>query len=84
MGILQRKRPADKSEADRQKVINYKKFFSSEDGKDVIIDLMDKYYILHSHDGSIFSEGQRSVVLYILKQANMDMVMFDKLLKGEI
>lgn len=79
-----RRRPEEKSEADRQKMIAYKQTFGSAQGREVLIDLMNRYYVLTSHNGKKREEGQRSVVLDIMTRANVDMVQFDKLLKGEI
>lgn len=81
---LPRKQGTDKGETDRQRIINYKKFFLSPEGKDVLFDLMNRYHILNSHAGDAFKEGQRSVVLHILKETNTDLAVLDKLLRGEI
>lgn len=69
----------------RDKIITYKKLFrGSKEGMEVLFDLMNKYHMLNAHDGKEFAEGQRSVVLYILKQCNVNIEEFDKLLKGEL
>lgn len=81
--LLNRKKSKDRVEADRQRVISYKKFFSSPEGKDVLFDLMNKFHILNTHNGNVFSEGQRSVVLHMMAQANIDLVQYDKIIKGE-
>ncbi len=86
-----RKRLEDKSADDRQKIIEYKKFFSSEEGKSILFDLMNRYYVLNPlpTDGRTEfqvarAEGQRTVVIDILTRCNVDMAQFDKLLKGEL
>ena len=67
----------------RELIITYKRAFSSAEGKVALYDLMDRYHMLNTHKGDDFKEGQRSVVLYILSQCNINLVEFDKLLKGE-
>lgn len=86
--LLSRKRLADKAEQDRQRAVNYKRFFGSPEGRDVLFDLMNRYHILNPSPGKdahelAVAEGQRRVVLYILSQANVDLVQLDKILKGE-
>lgn len=76
-------------EDQRQRYINFKKFFGGDHGKDVLMDLMNKFYVLDPLPDTIDplalarAEGNREVVLYILKRANMDIATLDKLLKGE-
>lgn len=73
----------------RERILNYKKFFGEAHGKEVMIDLMNKFYILsplpESSDPLALAraEGKREVVLYLLSRANMDMNQLDKILKGE-
>ena len=83
MAFLSRKKPADQQEASRQLLISYKKFFGSAEGKDVLFDLMNRFHILNSHGGEALKEGERSVVLYILNRANVDLVQYDKIIRGE-
>ena len=77
------------NEATRQKVIAFKNFFGSDFGKAVMLDLMNKFYILTPlpTEGTEFekgrAEGKRDAVLYLLGQAHMDMARFDKVLKGD-
>lgn len=86
---LNRKTLEDKSEDDRQKVLAYKKCFSSEEGKHVLFDLMNRYHILNPtpvgqnnfQQGKF--EGQRTVVLDILSRCNVNMAEFDKIIRGE-
>ncbi len=77
------KKEKDGSEQ-RDRVVSYKKTFGTEDGRIVLFDLMDKFHILNSHGGDPFKEGQRSVVVGILSQSNINLEQFDKLLKGEV
>jgi hypothetical protein len=74
-----------KQESDvRDRVIAYKNTFGSEMGKKVLFDLMNRYHILNDHGGDMHAEGQRAVVLHILKQCNINIEELDKLLKGEL
>ena len=76
-------------EAQRQKAINFKKYFGSDDGREVMLDIMNKYYVLSPlprlADGHVdeVAEGQREVVLYILNRANVTMEDLDRILKGD-
>jgi hypothetical protein len=71
------------AEEQRQRVILYKRVFGSPEGKEVLFDLCNRYHLLNGHKGDVHSEGQRSVVLWILNQAHVDMKALDELLKGE-
>ena len=73
----------DKEVEARDRIIQYKKVFSSQDGKEVLFDLMNKNFILYSHKGDAFSEGRRAAVLDILSMCNINLSEFDRLLKGE-
>lgn len=73
-----------KQREQRERILTFKKVFGGPDGKEILYDLMNRYHLLNSHKGDAYSEGQRSVVLYILSQTNINMEAFDKLLKGEI
>jgi hypothetical protein len=88
--------PEDQKKADaqnlaeqRQRIINYKKFFGDEHGRHVMLDLMNKYYILsplpQTSDALEMAraEGKREVVLDLLSRANVSMDQLDKILKGE-
>jgi len=93
--FLNRKRPEDKSEADRQKIIAFKQTFGTDLGREVLFDLLNKYHVLNpvrtrdltGHLSQFelgIQEGQRTVVLDILSKCQIDMAQFDRLLKGEI
>lgn len=71
-----------KTKEQRERIILFKRVFGSHEGREVLCELMDKYHVIRPHDGDAYKEGQRSVVLEIMKRANMDMAAFDKLLKG--
>ena len=73
----------EKGSAQREKILAYKRLFATADGKEVLCDLINRFHILASHGGEPMKEGQRSVVLEIMKNCNVDMVQFDKMLKGE-
>lgn len=87
--FLNRKKPADKDEAYRQKVIAFKRFFGSEHGREVMLDLMNKYYMLNPIPklDSEFErgrcEGGRDAVLYILSLAQTDLAHLEKIIKGD-
>ena len=66
----------------RQLVIVYKQAFVTSQGKEVLLDLMNRFHMLNSHKGEAFAEGQRSVVLHIIREMNIDMDALDKLMKG--
>ena len=68
----------------RDLLIAYKNTFSTEMGKKVLFDLMDRFHMLNGHKGDAFAEGERSVVLYILKQRHLNIEELDRLLKGEL
>ena len=67
----------------RDILIAYKSTFSSPHGKQVLFDLLSRYHVLNEHDGDPLKEGQRSVVLHILRQLHVNLEEFDKMLKGE-
>ena len=68
----------------RDRVIAYKHLFSSEKGRVVLFDLMNKYHILNPHSGEPFDEGQRSVVLEMMRLANINLTELDKMLQGDV
>jgi hypothetical protein len=85
VALFQRRRLEDRTEDSRQLVIQYKKFFDTEDGRAVLFDLMNRYRFMDEipespHDRLI---GAQNVIRYILSKANIKMAEFDKLLKGE-
>ena len=88
MAFLQRKRLEDKGADDRQKAILYKKVFGTDEGREVLLDLMNRNNILNpilsKGQDADRAEGARAVVCDIAMRANLDLAHFDKLLKGEI
>lgn len=72
-----------KAQEQRDKIISYKRVFDSPEGKQVLFDLMNKFHILNTHGGDTIQEGQRSVVLWIMQQCNINLAQFDALMKGE-
>jgi len=76
-----RKRNKEMEQIQRDKFILYKQVFLTEQGKEVLRNLMDNFHILNSHNGDAYKEGQRSVVLYILQNCNMNIDRFDQLVK---
>lgn len=73
----------------RQKAINYKKFFGEEFGRSVMLDLMNKHHVLSPLPDTsdplamARAEGRREVVLDLLQRANVSMEQLDKMLKGD-
>jgi hypothetical protein len=49
---------------------------ASEDGHLVMCYLAQMFHVLNSHRGDAYSEGQRSVVLHLLKCLNVDAAVF--------
>lgn len=72
----------------RERVVNFKKFFGEEHGRSVMLDLMNKFHILtplpDTSDPLALAraEGKRDVVLYLLERANTDMAQLDEIMKG--
>lgn len=89
MRLGSRRKPEDKNEADRQKVIAFKQFFGTDQGRVVMLDIMNRYFILNPVPIAINQfqqgvyEGQRQVVLHLLGLANTDLAQFEKILKGD-
>lgn len=83
-GSQKRAGSAEKIEADRQLMIAFKSTFSTDHGRAVLRNIMEKYFVLAPHNGDPYKEGQRSVVLDIMFRANVNMAEFEKLLRGEI
>ena len=66
----------------------YKNIFDSEEGKLVLHDLMKNFHVLHSTMDAnpnevMFKEGERSVVLRILRTINMDANELEKILNEQ-
>jgi hypothetical protein len=70
-----------KAQEQRDRIIAYKRVFGSPEGKQVLFDLMNRYHIINSHKGDVFAEGQRSVVLGIMHQCNINLAEFDRAMK---
>ena len=64
----------------RQKIILYKKVFGSKDGKEVLLDLINRNYVLQSTGGDSIKEGRRSAVLDIIHLSKISLKSFDELL----
>lgn len=69
--------------AQREHVVLYKKVFGSPEGRKVLIDLMDRFHIVRSHQGDARLEGQREVALYIMNTCAINLTELDNLLKGD-
>lgn len=48
----------------------YVRVFGTQDGLKVLHDLALKFHLMSAHDGSAYMEGQRSVLTYMLQNAN--------------
>ena len=72
----------------RQKYILYKKFFESDDGKEILTDLMNRYSLVFDFKNSVGVSaerrlGQNDVLAYILTLTESPMAQFDKIVKGD-
>ena len=73
----------------RQKLIDYKKYFGEPHGRTVMLDLMNKFNIMTPLPKSgdplelARAEGNREVVLYLLRCANTNIEQLDKIMRGE-
>ncbi len=81
--IFGNKSKAEDENRQRELIITYKRAFGSSEGKEVLFDLMNRFYILNGHGGDPRKEGQREAVLWILSQCNINLAEFDRLLKGD-
>lgn len=75
-------------QAARQRIIDYKKTFESEHGKEVLRDLINQFHIFNPMPTDMtklaYMEGQRSVVLSIIHKTKINLDDFDRLLKGDL
>lgn len=84
----QRKAQKQNLEDQRQRIINFKRFFGEDHGRAVMLDIMNKFHILTPLPKTAEpmelarAEGQREVVLYLLSRANMSVERLDEILKG--
>ena len=67
----------------RDLLIAYKKTFGTVEGKAVLHDLMNQFYVLHGHGGDPISEGKREAVLHIMRKCKIKIEQFDKMLEGD-
>jgi hypothetical protein len=78
---------AEKVEAQRQKLIAYKKFFHSDEGREVLTDLMNRFSLVFDYTvkevGAERTLGRNDVIGYILSQTEYPMEQFDKIVRGE-
>lgn len=68
----------------RDRIISIKQTFGSEAGRATLLELMNRFHILHEHKGDAYKEGQRSVVLWIMKNVNVKIEDFDRMMRGEL
>lgn len=66
----------------RALVISYKQAFAGDKGHEVLKDLMNQFHVLNEHEGKEFEEGQRSVVLYIMKTVGISAERFKEIFDG--
>lgn len=71
------------AEEQRERILTFKRVFSSPEGKTVLTELMNRFHVLNTHKGDPFKEGERSAVLWILSQAKINVEELDKLLEGK-
>lgn len=77
-----------RAEAQRQKFITYKRFFKTDEGFEILSDLINRYSLIFSTKPSetLSSDrmlGRNDVIAYILNQTEMPMTQLDKILKGD-
>lgn len=72
-----------KDDSFRDLIIAYKRVFATPDGKVVLYDLMSRYHVLNPHDGDPMKEGERKVVLGILRNCNISITELDEMLKPQ-
>ena len=69
----------------KRRKVQYKEFFSTDDGKEILADLARRHFvhtstfIPHDTHHSAFNEGRRSVILDIISLVNIPMEELDKL-----
>ena len=69
----------------KRRKVQYKEFFSTDDGKEILADLARRHFVHTStfvpHDThhSAFNEGRRAVILDIISLVNIPMEELDKL-----
>lgn len=61
----------------------YKRVFGTKEGKEILLDLMNRFYINDNFEGDI-GEGKRRVVSFILKQAKYKIDDLDRLMAGDL
>ena len=83
MIFRKKKEELDTGAEQRDLLVAYKQTFGSPQGKLVLYDLLNRYHVLKSHDGSAFMEGQRSVAVSIITKCSISIAQFDEMLKGE-
>lgn len=81
--LFKRRDDAEAAELLRQLSILYKQTFGTEQGRQVLLDLMDRFHILNTHKGDTFAEGQRSAILHIMNMTNLNLKSLNELAKGE-
>lgn len=67
----------------KQKLQLYRSVFKEGNGRQVMFDLMNLFHVLNEHDGGAYQEGQRSVVLHILRQSNVSVAALDEFLEEQ-
>jgi hypothetical protein len=67
--------------AQRNRMITYKRVFGTPEGKEVLMDLMNRNFILNGHKGDPHSEGRRACVLDIIYECKIDVAQFDSMMK---
>ncbi len=78
-----KKQDAEALTLQRDRIIRFKRVFGTQEGKEVLCDILNRAHILESHGGDSLKEGERSLALYILQNCNINLAEFDRLLKGD-
>lgn len=69
-------------ESIRNNTINYKRVFSTPEGKEVLLDLMDRNYFMNPTQGDLIKEGRRCALLDILHYCHVDIKQVDEMLRS--
>lgn len=72
-----------KEKGHRDKIILYKRVFGSKEGKEVLMDLMNRNFMLASTRGDQLKEGRRNAILDIIHLSKISLKSFDELLTSQ-
>lgn len=67
----------------KQDIAAMKRAFGTPEGKRAFAYLCNKFHFLNTHGGDPFKEGQRSVLLEIIKLREMDLERLEAIFQGD-